>query len=119
MYKLLLKLDWKVISSSLYAAMFIASVCVIFAYFNRPTSSIATVNVTGLVSSFVKETSKQNLTMEQKQKKIDQFGQSMQHVLDDIAKRNHVIIMMSEAVIAGAPDLTQVVMTSIKKEIKS
>ena len=88
-------------------------------YFSQQTLNIATVNVTGMVSNFVKETSQQNLTMEQKQEKVNKFGLAMQHVMDTIAKQQHVVIIMSEAVIAGSIDLTQEVMVGIKRELKS
>jgi hypothetical protein len=39
------------------------------AFLSRTTTSIATVNITKMVSSFVKQTSAQNLSIEQKQQK--------------------------------------------------
>lgn len=95
----------------------IGVVVIQFAYFYRPQAAIATVNITGMVSSFVKETAQQNLSMEEKQQKVNKFGQSMQRVMEDMAKRKHIVIMPNEAVIAGSPDLTEEVMAQIKKEM--
>ena len=119
MYKLILTKSWHQLLCGLLGAVLFGIFIILSSYFSRSTMNIATVNVTGLVSSFVKETSQQNLTMEQKQEKVNQFGKAMQHVMDDIAKRRHIVIMMSEAVIAGSTDLTQEVMLGIKKELKS
>jgi len=119
MYKFVLHQYWKQITYGLMG-LGLMSLCMIsLIHFSRPTMTIATVNVTGMVNSFVKETAQQNLTMEQKQQKVDQFGKSMQHVLDALAKERHIVIVMSEAVIAGATDLTPEIMLSIKKEMKS
>lgn len=88
-------------------------------YSAHQTMMIATVNITGMVNGFVKETAQQHLTMELKQQKVNQFGQSMQHVMVEMAKRHHIVIMPSETVIAGSIDYTQEVMAEIKKEMKT
>lgn len=116
MYKLNINQKW--MSLVIVGLSLIGVMTALFSNIYRPTMAVATVNVTGMVSSFVKETSLQNLTMDQKQKKVNQFGQIMQRVMDDIAKRQHVVIILSEAVIAGSTDLTQEVMVAIKKEMK-
>lgn len=118
MYKHFLNQYWKQISYGLAGLGFMSLCALTLAHSTRPTMTIATVNVTGMVNSFVKETAQQNLTMEQKQQKVDQFGKSMQHVLDDLAKERHIVIVMSEAVVAGATDMTPEIMLSIKKEMK-
>lgn len=119
MYKLIFKQHSHQLLCGLLGVILFGIIIILFSYFSRSTTKITTVNVTGMVSSFVKETSQQNLTMEQKQEKLNQFGKSMQHVMDDMAKRKHIVIMMSEAVIAGSTDLTQEIMMEIKKELKS
>jgi flagellar hook-basal body complex protein FliE len=118
MYKLTLNQHCHQLLCGLLGVILFGIIIISFSYFSRSSMNVATVNVTGMVSSFVKETSKQNLTMDQKQEKVNQFGKSMQHVMDDIANRKHIVIMMSEAVIAGSTDLTQEVMMEIKKELK-
>lgn len=118
MYKHLLHHYRKQISNGIAGLVLMSLFVITLIHFSRPTMTIATVNVTGMVNSFVKETAQQNLTMEQKQQKVDQFGKSMQHVLDDLSKQRHIVIMMSEAVVAGATDMTHEVMLSIKKEMK-
>lgn len=86
-------------------------------YYSHQSVTIGTVNITAIISSFVKETAKQNLTMKQKQKKVNKFGLSMQRVMIEMAQKKHMIIMLSESVIAGSRDYTKEVMVQVKKEM--
>jgi conjugal transfer pilin signal peptidase TrbI len=81
------------------------------------TPTIATVNVTGLVDSFVKETVKRPLTSLQKQQNVMMFGQRLNQTVSDLAVKKHLILMLSEAVITGSPDLTEEVAETMKKEM--
>lgn len=86
-------------------------------FVSHQRSTISTVNITGMVSSFVKETAKQNLSVNEQQKKVSQFGLTMQKVIDETANNRNTVIFPSEAVIAGSEDLTQEVVMRIKKEM--
>ena len=119
MYKFILHPTWMRALRGISWVMMMGVILIAIAYCSRQTMVIATVNITGMVNSFVMETAQQKLTMEQKQQKVNQFGQLMQHVMTDMAKRQHIVIMPSEAVIAGSIDFTQEVMAEIKKEMKS
>lgn len=91
-------------------------VCAFFNFQNR--TAIATVNITGMTRGFLTETAQQNLSFEQKQQKINQFGQILQKSLDEIAKSKHLTVLPSEAVLSGAPDITREIMARIKKGFK-
>ena len=57
--------------------------------------TVSTVNITGLVSSFIKETARQNLLLEEKEKKVTHFSLVMQRVLADMAVHRHTVILPS------------------------
>lgn len=80
---------------------------------------VATVNVTHLVQSFVKETAELEVTAEIKKQKTLQFGKSLNAAIEKVAQKRHVILVVSEAVVAGAPDLSDEVIKEVKKGIKS
>lgn len=82
-------------------------------------TKIGMVNITGMVNSFIKETAQQPLSAGQKQEKIARFGEALQKVVESEARENHMILIPSEAVIAGADDVTKEVMVAIKRELKS
>jgi hypothetical protein len=121
MHKLIFGLS---IKESIYSVLYalIAAFIVHSAYdIYQKSLSIATVNVTRIVAGFVNEIevkSNQSFSADQKEKKIRKFSCAMQHVLDGLAKKEKMIILRSEAIIAGAPDLTQDVIVRIKKEIE-
>ena len=77
--------------------------------------AIATINITGLVDSFIQETSKQSLSQIEKKQKVTQFVNQLNQVTNELVKQKHFIILPSEAVIAGSPDLTQEVASEIKR----
>ena len=82
------------------------------------TEKVETVNITGLTDSFVKETVKQNLSAEDKKRQVVQFGEALDSRLKTIAATHHIILVPSEAVIAGSIDITDDVEVAIKKDLK-
>lgn len=78
--------------------------------------AIATVNITSLVDSFLHETANQSLSGSEKKQRIIDFGNRLDHTISQLAAKRHLVLMPSEAVIAGSPDLTQEVANRIKKE---
>jgi type-F conjugative transfer system protein TrbI len=81
------------------------------------TPSIATVNLTGLVDSFVHETSKQSLSPADMKKRTTLFGENLNKVVHDYARKKHVVLLPSEVVMAGSPDLTSEVANQVKQEM--
>lgn len=86
---------------------------------HRTPPVIATVNMTGLEDSFIRETAKQALTTAEKQQKVTAFAKSLNEAIAQLAKQKHLVIVLSEAVIAGSPDLTEEIANDIKKRISA
>ena len=118
MFNKLLNFNYKQTKQSILIITALLMTVAAFIQFFRPASTIGTVNVTGIVNSFVKETSQQNLTPEEKQKKVILFGKMLDQVTAQVAKKRGVVIVLSEAVVSGATDYTHEVMVEIKKEMK-
>ena len=78
------------------------------------STTISTVNITGLVDSFVKETAKQSLTSAEMEQKVNQFGEQLQQTIVQLAKQKNTVLLPNEAVIAGTNDLTGEVEKRIK-----
>jgi hypothetical protein len=81
--------------------------------------TIATVNITGLEDSFIRETSKQTLTDVEKQQKVTAFARSLNQTVIKLAKDKHLVLVISQAVLSDVPDLTQVVAEQIKRRISA
>lgn len=81
----------------------------------RHPPTIATVNITGLVDSFIRETTKQSLSEVEMKQKASLFSDQLTQIIKRISGREHLVLVPSEAVISGAPDLTQEVAYEIKR----
>ncbi len=67
---------------------------------------MGTVNITGIVNQFVKSQAKQDLPPKVLQQRVNDFGKQLQTVLDDIARKQQVVLLVQEAVISGSQDYT-------------
>jgi hypothetical protein len=77
--------------------------------------SIATVNITGLEDSFIRETSRQSLTDAEKKQKVTAFAKVLNQTIIKFAKEKNLVLLPSQAVISEQLDLTQEVAEQIKK----
>jgi conjugal transfer pilin signal peptidase TrbI len=73
----------------------------------HPKQQIAVVNVNKIVDEFIKTTANKKLAPEKMQKNIEAFGNKLENTLQVVAADKHLLLMPSEAVIAGAKDMTQ------------
>lgn len=84
--------------------------------FHRPPSLIATVNISELEDSFIKATVKQDLSPIVMKQKAALFSKGLNEVIIQIAKEKHVILIPSQAIIAGSvPDLTEEIANRVKR----
>lgn len=84
-------------------------------FFGLSSSRLATVNITDIQSSFLHETMNQGLNTVQMKEKVTKFASILNNTLIELAKRKNLILVPSEAVIAGTnPDYTAVVVNQIK-----
>lgn len=77
--------------------------------------TIATVNIIGLEDSFIRETSNLHLNPAEMDKKVMSFANALNKTVVDIAKQKKVVLLPSEAVIAGSPDFTEEVANQVKR----
>ena len=71
-----------------------------------PPTSFATVNITGLVGQFVQLEAKRNVPPDQLRREVKQYGATLERELKSFAKQKHLVLLPTEAVIAGAHDYT-------------
>ncbi len=75
--------------------------------------TIAMVDITGLVNQFVETQVKLHLPDSELKQRVNQFGHQLQTTLTTLAEKQHEVILMQEAVVAGVPDVTPVVKTQL------
>ncbi len=84
-------------------------------FIQHTSSSIATVNITALQDSFVRETAKQSLSQDEMKQKVTQFSRQLNQAINKIANEKHVTLLLTEAVISDGKDYTQEVVNRVKK----
>ncbi len=105
-------------SSFIFGMLGALFISFILQVFEKPKNHIATVNVTKLVNQFVKETTKKNPSQDVLKKEVSKYGANLESTLKYIAKQESVILLPSEAVIAGAPDYTPLAERLTKLDVK-
>lgn len=113
MFKAISKLQTVLCSikaSELLASIVGAAIVLMAMHFVEPSpKKIATVNITGIVNQFVQSQAKRNLPPKELQQHVNAFGQELQATLNIIAQKHNVTLLVQEAVVAGAQDLTPIV----------
>lgn len=103
--------------SFLFGMLGAMTMLIIAHYISQPPSNIVTVNITGIVDQFIKYESKKNLSPDVLKDEVKAFGNQLEIHLRRYAHQNHLVILPSEAVIAGSPDHTRIIMNSINHHI--
>lgn len=102
-------------NSFLFGMLGAATVLMINHYIILPPNKIVTVNISGIVDNFIKQESKKNLDADIVKKEVSSFGKNLETKLSEFSKKNHFILLPSEAVITGANDYTNVINKSIQE----
>lgn len=74
-----------------------------------PAKRVATVDITGIVNQFVQAQATHQLPANELQQRVTTFGRQLQLAVNQVARERHVVLMVQEAAVAGAPDLTAAV----------
>lgn len=80
----------------------------------KPNIKLATVNITGIVDRFIKIESEKISSPETLKKEVKQFGVALDKELRIFSKEKGIVLMPSEAVIAGTPDYTSTVLEHLQ-----
>lgn len=119
MFKLLSKLKeilFSITASQIVSGMLGAVVILLFMHITEPRlQPLATVDVTNIVNQFVKSQAKLNLPPQELQQRVTKFGQQLQMVLDNTSKKYHAVLIVQEAIVSGAHDLTPEVRAQLNK----
>lgn len=92
--------------SSMLGGIMGATLILMGSHFLFPAPRIATVNLTGLIDRFIQTESSKHLPQDVMQQDIKTFGMQLEKELHQAALDQHLILLPSEAVIAGAPNVS-------------
>ena len=82
-----------------------------------PYQKIGTVHVTGIIDQFIKENATKAISPNQLKVKVRLFGQTLEKILQVLSKKEHVLLLPREAVMAGSVDYTPLVLVQLKKSL--
>jgi conjugal transfer pilin signal peptidase TrbI len=84
----------------------------------NPSPRIVTVNITGMVSHFVKAETQKKHSPEELKKRSQSFGAELEKTLKAITKKERFIVLPSEAVVDGAVDITERVQKQVQAALR-
>ena len=82
-------------------------------------NTIATVHLTTLIQQQVKRLARTNMPQAEIKKRLILFANTLDKTIKQMAKEHNMIIMPSEAVIAGAEDVTPELAKRLEKSIST
>lgn len=100
-------------NSFLFGALGALFVFIVAYYFTSMPPSIGTVNITRIVDQFIKEEAVKNLPPNILKQEVKLFGKNLEKELKQFSSQNHLVLLPSEAVIAGSHDYTSLIMQRI------
>ena len=91
-------------------------VLIITHFISQPTKKIVTVNITGIVNQFIKDETHKNLPNETIEKEVKNFGNKLESTMKQYANQHNLVLLPSEAVIAGSTDYTDIFTKYLNEE---
>ena len=82
------------------------------------TPRVVAFNMKKTLDSFMDSVSQKPLSEAQSKALSDRFNEALEQSLADYQKTNHVLILVSPAVVQGAPDVTRKIQTDIATRMK-
>jgi type-F conjugative transfer system protein TrbI len=79
-----------------------------------PAPRLVTVDLNGIVQTFIAGTAESDLSDDDKRARTETFARELDRALQGLAARQHMIILPAPAVIAGAQDITEAVEKGLK-----
>ena len=96
---------------SLLFGMLGAMLIVFIAHEMHPEQKkIATVNITKIIKQFTQTEAKKSISEEALKNETKTFGKHLEEALKTFSRKHHLILVPTEAVIAGCDDYTNVIM---------
>jgi len=88
-------------------------------WFAGPHLKIGTVNITGMIDQFIAQESKLNLSSDNLKNEVKNYGLQLNEELQNFSNKNHIVLLPSEAVIAGTKDYTAFINHKLKSQHNS
>jgi hypothetical protein len=82
--------------------------------FTQSPKVVATVDVTQITQNFIKEMRSKSLSQEALKSETKLFGKQLEKTIKQFAKKNNLVLMPAEAVIAGGQDYTSYIAGMVK-----
>ena len=106
------------ITGGLMVAILAANAVVTRIMIAHSTPRVVAFDMKKTLDNFMDSVSRKQLTESQSQALSDRFNDTLEKSLDDWQQKNHVLILVSPAVVNGAPDVTLSIQRDIAKRMQ-
>lgn len=106
------------LTGGLVIAILMANVIITRVMMAHSMPRVVAFNMKNTLDSFMDSVSRKQLTESQSKALSDRFNDALEKSLDDWQRRNHVLILVSPAVVNGAPDITLSIQRDIAKRMQ-
>lgn len=103
---------------ALMACMLTTSSVLTRVILERTTPRLVTFDMKKTLDSFMDSVSQKPLTEAQSKALSERFNDALEKSLADYQRQHHVVILVSPAVVQGAPDVTRKIQTEIARRMK-
>lgn len=106
------------IAAALVAGVLVTNIAVSRVLQSYATPRLVAFDMKGTLDRFMDDASKKTLSPAQSKSLSDRFNRTLETVLADYQQNNHVVILVSPAVVQGAPDVTLKIQTEIARRMQ-
>mgnify|MGYP000868026538 FL=1 len=106
------------ITGGLMVAILAANAVVTRIMIAHSTPRVVAFDIKKTLYNFMHSVSRKQLTESQSKALSDRFNDALEKSLDDWQQKNHVLILVSPAVVNGAPDVTLSIQRDIAKRMQ-
>lgn len=107
------------IAALLFLALLVASVLCSVAYIRFTAPNYVSFDFRGTVDAFTEQSAQQPLSEDARERLAAQFSVALDRSLAEYQARHNAVILVSSAVVAGAPDITAHIQETISQKMQA
>lgn len=107
------------LAALLFLALLAASVLCSVAFVRFTAPIYVSFDLRGTVDSFTEQSAQQPLSDDARERLVAQFSVALDRSLVEYQAQHHAVILVSSAVVAGAPDITAQIQESVAQKMRA
>ena len=107
------------LAALLFLALLVASVLCSVAFLRYTAPVYVSFDIRGTVDSFTEQSAQQSFSEDAQERLTGQFSLALERSLEEYQAQHHAVILVSSAVVAGAPDITAQIQEAISQKMQA